>query len=85
MKAGDHQRARETPLLAALTDGEDFELLFTVPSRLAVPVMDAWRAKFPELKLSCVGRVTAKPGLRLASKLGAKPMPLHGYDHFAQS
>lgn len=73
------------PLLAALTDGEDFELLFTVPSRLAVPVMDAWRAKFPELKLSCVGRVTAKPGLRLASKLGAKPMPLHGYDHFAQS
>ncbi len=81
-KAGS---AAKPPLLAALTDGEDFELLFTLPSRLAVSVSDAWRIQFPELNLSCVGRVTSLPGLRLKSKMGTKPMPQHGYDHFAQS
>ena len=35
-------------MLAALTDGEDFELLFTVASRDAVPLLDAWRKQFPE-------------------------------------
>ena len=78
------ESAAKPPLLAALTDGEDFELLFTLPSRLAVQLMDAWRVQFPELNLSCVGRVTSLPGLRLKSKMGSKPMPQHGYDHFAQ-
>src|SRR5262249_28984842 len=41
--------AAKPPLLAALTDGEDFELLFTVASRDAVPLLDAWKKEFPEL------------------------------------
>src|SRR5205814_1132036 len=32
--------AGKTPLLAALTDGEDFELLFTAPGAQAVPLLD---------------------------------------------
>ncbi len=48
------------PLLAALTDGEDFELLFAAPGKLAVPLLDAWKKQFPALPLSCIGRITAR-------------------------
>ncbi len=48
--------ARKTPLAAALTDGEDFELLFTVAGRDAVKLLDAWKKQFPKLKLSCIGK-----------------------------
>ncbi len=71
------------PLLAALTDGEDFELLFTVAARDAVPVADAWRARFPGVKLSCIGMITAAPGLRIRDKDGVRPFTGHGYVHFA--
>ena len=71
------------PLLAALTDGEDFELLFTVASKDAVPVLDAWKKQFPKLVLTCIGKITAREGITLRDKTGARPMTLHGYEHFA--
>lgn len=71
------------PLLAALTDGEDFELLFTVPSRVAVSLLDGWRKQFPDVPLTCIGKISATPGVRLRDKDGFKPMPAHGYVHFA--
>ena len=71
-------------VLAALTDGEDFELLFTVASRDAVPLLDAWKENFPELRLSCIGKISAQPGLRLRDALGLKTLTAHGYVHFAQ-
>src|SRR5262245_2937755 len=37
------------PMRAALSDGEDFELLLTVASHDAVPLLDAWKKRFPEL------------------------------------
>ncbi len=40
------------PFAAALTDGEDFELLFTVASGDAVKLLDAWKKNFPNLKLA---------------------------------
>ena len=70
------------PLLAALTDGEDFELLFTVASRDAVPLLDAWKRQFPKLRLSCIGRMLREPGLRLRDKTGVRPLTAHGYVHF---
>ena len=70
------------PLLAALTDGEDFELLFTIASRQAVPLTDGWKKEFPELPLTCIGRVTAEPGLRLHDKGGVRVLHAHGYTHF---
>jgi thiamine-monophosphate kinase len=73
------------PLLAALTDGEDFELLFSLPARQAVPLADAWKRQFPGLRLSCVGKITAAPGLRVRDKQGLRPLTLHGYTHFQQS
>jgi len=71
------------PLLAALTDGEDFELLFTVPARSAVPLLDAWKKEFPKLALSCIGKITAGQGITLRDKNGARPLTAHGYEHFA--
>ncbi len=71
------------PLLAALTDGEDFELLFTVASRDAIPLLDGWKARFPDLPLSCIGKITAGSGLLLRDKQGVRPFAGHGYIHFA--
>ncbi len=73
------------PLLAALTDGEDFELLFTLASRDAVPLLDAWKARFPGLRLSCIGKITAETGLRLRDRGRTRLLEAHGYVHFAQS
>jgi len=73
------------PLLAALTDGEDFELLFTLPAKQAVAMVDAWKAQFPDLPLTCIGRITKEPGLRLRDKQGIRALNVHGYTHFAQS
>ena len=70
-------------LLAALTDGEDFELLFTVASRDAVPLLDAWRKQFPKLPLTCVGKIKAGDGITIRDKQSVRPLTAHGYDHFA--
>jgi thiamine-monophosphate kinase len=71
------------PLLAALTDGEDFELLFTVAGKDAAPLLDQWKKQFPGLKLSCIGKVTAGEGIAIRDKQGLRPLAAHGYEHFA--
>lgn len=73
------------PLLAALTDGEDYELLFAVPASKAVSLLDGWKARFPDTRLSCVGKITAERGLRLRDKEGVRTLAAHGYTHFAKS
>lgn len=72
----------KTPLLAALSDGEDFELLFTAPSSRAVALLDGWKARFPKLRLSCIGRITKEVGLRIRDKTGLRSLHAHGYVHF---
>jgi len=71
------------PLLSALTDGEDFELLFTLASKEAVPLLDAWKKNFPDLLLSCIGKVISGEGITIRDKDGARPLTAHGYTHFA--
>jgi thiamine-monophosphate kinase len=75
--------AAKPALLAALTDGEDFELLFTVASRDAVPLLDAWRKEFPKLPLTCIGKIKAGEGITIRAKHSVRPLTAHGYDHFA--
>jgi thiamine-monophosphate kinase len=72
----------KTPLLAALTDGEDFELLFTVGSHDAVPLLDAWKQQFPQLPLTCIGRIAAGDGISIRDKEGVRPLTVSGYEHF---
>jgi thiamine-monophosphate kinase len=84
LRAREHPGAKP-PLHAALMDGEDFELLFTIAARDAVPLHDAWKAQFPELKLSCIGKITAEHGVRLRDRKGVQPFNAHGYVHFEKS
>lgn len=77
------ETSAKTPLLAALTDGEDFELLFTVASREAVALLDAWKQQFPKLKLTCIGKITSGEGVTIRDKEGVRPLVAHGYTHFA--
>ena len=81
LHAREHPSAK-APLAAALSDGEDFELLFTLAARDAVPLRDAWQKQFPDVKLSCIGKITAAPGLRLRTRNGIQPVTEHGYVHF---
>lgn len=84
LKARSESSAKP-PLLAALTDGEDYELVFTVSAQSAVKLLDGWKGRFPKTKLSCIGKISREPGLRLRDKLGVRELPPHGYTHFEKS
>jgi thiamine-monophosphate kinase len=81
-QAGRESTTAKPAFVAALTDGEDFELLFTVAAADAIPLSDAWRARFPSVKLSCIGRITAGPGITIRDATGVKPLLATGYTHF---
>lgn len=73
----------KTPLSAALSDGEDFELLFTVRPSDAVKLKDDWKREFPDLKLSCIGKITAAPGLFIRDRNGVRSLAENGYSHLS--
>lgn len=57
----------------AWSDGEDYELLFAVPSKVTDPLMIAWRKAFPKLELTCIGRLSEQ---RTTAGAGG------GWEHF---
>lgn len=73
----------KAPLAAALTDGEDFELLFTVAAGAAVKLLDGCKKQFPKLKLSCIGKITAGNEMTIRDQDGIRPLTQHGYIHFS--
>ena len=80
-------RARESeaakpPLLAALTDGEDYELCFTLGQGRAVTLLDQFKQEFPGTPLSCVGKIVDRPGLKIRKKSGMMEIATRGYVHF---
>jgi thiamine-monophosphate kinase len=79
------ESSAKPPLLAALTDGEDFELLFALPGALAVRLLDGWKAQFPQTRLTCIGKILATPGLRLRDQNGVREIGGGGYEHFKPS
>jgi len=81
-QASKAESSAKPPLLAALTDGEDFELLFTVAGKEAVPTLDAWKKRFPKLPLTCIGKITAGDNVTIRDKQGVRPLAAHGYAHF---
>jgi thiamine-monophosphate kinase len=82
-RAANAESSAKPALLAPLTDGEDFELLFTVASRDAVPLLDAWKLQFPNVRLSCLGKITGGEEITIRDRQGARPLTAHGYVHFA--
>ncbi len=72
----------KTPLEASMTDGEDYELLFTLPPSQAVKLKDSWKAVFPEVRISCIGKTSGAQGLRLQTEQGFEILRKKGFDHF---
>jgi len=58
-----------------LRDGEDYELLFAVPTVARKRLETEWRAKFPRLRLTAIGRLVEN---------GRSHFSVRGYDHFAR-
>lgn len=84
LRAREGQSAKPA-LLAALTDGEDFELLFTVAAKDAVKVLDGWKAAFPEVPVTCVGKITEEKGLHLRDEQRKRELTVGGFDHFERN
>ena len=84
-RAAKISTSAKAALMAALSDGEDFELLFTIAGRDAVPLLDAWKQQFPNLPLSCVGKIIPGEGVTIRDRQGVRPLRVHGYEHFAQA
>ena len=66
-------------LAEAMTDGEDYELLFAISPRTAAALEPAWQQHFPRLPLTRIGTLTAQSKI----KNRESKMP-HGHDHFRQ-
>jgi thiamine-monophosphate kinase len=77
-------RAARGSLAAALNDGEDFELLFTIDPRQVTALRRNWARRF-RTELTEIGRVvTSKYKVALIKREGSrKPLRAAGYDHFA--
>ena len=59
----------------ALSDGEDYELLFAIAPPAAKKLEARWRKKFPKLQLTHVGKLLPQSAIRNPQS--------HGFDHFA--
>lgn len=77
---------RPQALKRALSDGEDFELLFTVSSRKKPLLEEAWKKKFPKVPLAWIGKIEGKtPKISWISKGKEVPAPKvirKGFAHF---
>lgn len=81
------ERFRDTvgarqPIEAAMADGEDYELLFTVSPSQAVAVKDGWKKSFPDIPITCIGKISPTPGIRLQTEKGFEILRNKGFDHF---
>jgi thiamine-monophosphate kinase len=69
------------PLALALHGGDDYGLLFTVPSRLAARIP----ARFGTTRISRIGEITARRRVLVAGANGkVAPLSPRGWDHFAE-
>jgi thiamine-monophosphate kinase len=68
------------PILAAVSGGEDYELLFTVRPAHHGRLRDV-RAQIGDLRLTKIGIVTRDRRLRLTTAEGDRDLPL-GFEHF---
>ena len=82
MSSGNEKNA----LVRALSDGEDFELLFTVPSRKKMILERAWKKKFQKVSLTWIGKIEGKVPRISWSRSGEKIVPpklvRKGFSHF---
>lgn len=77
-------RKTKNPLSHALSDGEDFELLFTLPPKKQLCFEQAWAKQFPDLSATCIGCIAPQPSQRILQLADGTCTPLleDGYQHF---
>lgn len=71
----------KSPLEHALSDGEDFELLFAVSEAEADHLSRTEPLKALGVNLSRIGRVTKDGAVLLIDSEGTRPLPRTGYEH----
>jgi len=76
-------KGRRSPLERALFDGEDFELLFTLPQRKVEAFLTAWQKAF-DLPCTPMGFITARKGVIELVDANRKKTILRGrgFQHF---
>ena len=78
-------RDGQPPILHALCDGEDFELLFTADPGRAPTLRAEWPKHF-QIPLSPIGRMTDTPGFVVQDENGnTHPFSSSGFEHFRES
>ena len=68
-------RQRGCSIRQAISDGEDYELLFALSANDASALEMKWRKRFPRLPLTRVGRLIPQSAFR-------NPLLPHGFHHF---
>ncbi|HEV3408820.1 MAG TPA: thiamine-phosphate kinase [Chthoniobacterales bacterium] len=68
-------RTRGCTVRQAISDGEDYELLFAISARDSSTLTRAWAKQFPKLRLTRIGRLIPHSAFRI-------PHSLQGYVHF---
>jgi thiamine-monophosphate kinase len=63
----------------AISDGEDYELLFAISPRHSARLLKSWRKKFPKVLLTRIGKLNSKFGPPEADRNSKFP---GGYVHF---
>ncbi len=76
---------RQSPLSSALYDGEDFELLFTLPQEIADASMAEFRKHF-STSVEAIGRIKRGRGkpVVIQSDGTTTPLKAQGYEHFTK-
>ncbi|HET6409992.1 MAG TPA: thiamine-phosphate kinase [Chthoniobacteraceae bacterium] len=69
-------RTKGCTIEQAISDGEDYELLFTVTPSVCSQLESAWRREFRRLPLTRIGELLQPSRTR-------KPATIRGFDHFA--
>jgi thiamine-monophosphate kinase len=67
----------------AISDGEDYELLFALSPRHRARLQASWKKKFPELRLTRIGKLIAHSGPSRTGIFRTPHLP-RGYVHFQQ-
>src|SRR5438552_1972335 len=68
---------RGTTINDAISEGEDYELLFAISPRHSKRLQEEWKQKFPKLPLTQIGSLVPQSAIR-------DPQLKGGYVHFQQ-
>jgi thiamine-monophosphate kinase len=72
-------RTTQDPLSSAINDGEDFELLFTLPKKECQELLDNWSGPVP---ITRIGKITNTHKMQIKMLDGRiEDLPVGGYDH----